>query len=65
MQPNIRKFPSFKFYEDRLIDNKSVKERKFPSYISDLASKNMFFFDIKYSKETMNEHSYYNTEEAR
>ena len=65
MQPNIRKFPSLKFYDDRLIDSKSVKERKFPPYIANLISKNILFFDIKFSKESMKDYSYYNSEEAR
>jgi Superfamily I DNA and RNA helicases and helicase subunits len=63
MVANIRKFPSLHFYGDRLTDSKSVQERKFPPYLSKLQERNLLFIDLKFSKETMEEYSFYNKSE--
>ena len=65
MISNIRRFPSKSFYENRLVDAKSVEQRPFPQYLSNFENKNVLFLDLKFSKESLAEHSYFNKAEIK
>lgn len=64
MNPNIREFPSMMFYSNRLKDGESVRNRKFPVYLSNFENKNLFFIDLDFSREKITDYSYSNEQEA-
>jgi senataxin len=64
MHESIREFPSLMFYENRLKDGEIIKTRKFPKYLLNFETKNLFFIDLGFSKEKTVDYSYSNEEEA-
>ena len=52
------------FYSNRLKDGDSIKSRKFPLYLSNFETKNVFFLDLDFSKEKLIDYSYLNEHEA-
>lgn len=67
MHPSIRKFPSKQFYDNRINDHDSVVRRKLSSSLLQLEKilgGRMIFFDIKDSKESVDDKSKCNHDEA-
>ena len=67
MHPSIRKFPSRQFYDNQISDHDSVRRRKLSSSLqrmADLFKNRLIFFDIKDSKESTDDRSKSNTDEA-
>ena len=64
MHENIREFPSLMFYSNRLKDGENIKQRKFPKYLMNFETKNLFFIDLSFAKEKMVDYSYFNEGEA-
>jgi len=72
MHPVIREFPSKAFYENKIIDDRSVKERYendllYPVILKEVGKKlpHLAFFDLSYSEEEANSVSKVNYAEAR
>ncbi|CAD8153272.1 unnamed protein product [Paramecium octaurelia] len=61
MDSEIRKFPSFEFYQNKLIDHESVIKRKLPE---NYFKKQMLFLDIIDGQEKRDNTSYINEKEA-
>ena len=67
MHPSIRKFPSRQFYDNQISYHDSVRRRKLSSSLqrmADLFKNRLIFFDIKDSKESTDDRSKSNTDEA-
>ena len=52
------------FYSNRLKDGENIKQRKFPKYLMNFETKNLFFIDLSFAKEKMVDYSYFNEGEA-
>jgi superfamily I DNA and/or RNA helicase len=63
--PEIREFPSAEFYNGRLKDSQERQMRCFPKSIEKFQENNHFFFDLKFGRESVVNHSYYNEEEMK
>ncbi|CAD8060020.1 unnamed protein product [Paramecium primaurelia] len=61
MDSEIRKFPSFEFYQNKLIDHESVIQRELPE---NYFKKQMLFLDIIDGQEKRDNTSYINEKEA-
>lgn len=67
MHPSIRKFPSKQFYDNQISDHESVTRRKLSAPLQALAElfkTRLIFFDIKDSRETTDDRSKCNMDEA-
>jgi senataxin len=64
MSPQIRYFPSKCFYNGRLTDDYSVRNRLYPNEIRTFANSNLMFLDVKFGSEKKVDKSYENDAEA-
>jgi AAA domain len=65
MMPEIREFPSIEFYKDKLKDSEERTNRTFPESLDILSTNNHLVFDLKYGREAVVNHSYFNEEEMQ
>ena len=67
MHPSIRQFPSNQFYDGLIHDHESIAERQLPQTLRNLAKflgSRMIFFDVKGTRETVDDKSKCNHAEA-